>query len=857
MPGLLKMPRRGDLLPWTLVVLLQLVLVPSLLVGCLLNPCLEVIPNKAFRCTGLNISGVPAEVPNTTQNLDLSFSNLKSLGSNYFSSVPELELLDLTRCHLHTIEDNSFKDLHKLSTLILTANSLQYLGTAAFYGLTSLKKLVLVETNIASLTDLPIGHLHSLQELNLGHNNIASLKLPKYFTNLTSLRHLSFFFNKITYISKGDLDALREVNRLNLTLVLSLNDIKYIEPGSFAKIHLGELVLRSSFENFNVMHTSLQGLTGLQVSRLIVGEFTDSQRLVDFQSGFLSGLCQVQMQEFVLISFRKFESNTDTLFNCIGNVSSIRLVDLQLEEVSEVPMFSQVKQLECKKCKFKEVPARKLSLFKELRVLRITKSKHLNSFQQKFESLSKLEVIDLSENHLSFTGCCSPQFHKCPNLKHMNLSFNSDIRVTGDFTNVKNLLYLDFQHTKLFGPGSYPVFLSLQKLIYLDISHTSTHVKSQCTFCGLNSLQVLKMAGNSFENNKLANNFKNLTHLHTLDISSCKLVQVDQSTFDALSGLKELNISNNKLLSFDPVVYEPLQALTALDFSNNQLTVLLDSALEILPDSLVLLDISQNLFECSCAYLNFLKWIKEKQDILQNKELMICHTPAYVNNVSLLNFDLSACQLNASTVAFPVITLLAVAVFLFLIYKYYFQLYYSLVLLSGCKHSAERGDTYDAFVIHSSKDQEWVMKELVEPLEGGTPPFQLCLYYRDFLPGVPIVTNIIQEGFLSSRNVIAVISTDFLESKWCSFEFDIAQSWQLVEGKAGIIMIVLEEVNKALLRQRLGLSRYLRRNTYLEWKNKEISKHVFWRQLTGVLLEGKRWNHEELRLTIGINDGKA
>ncbi|NXC66855.1 TLR4 protein, partial [Anhinga anhinga] len=805
-------------------------------------PLLQVIPNKTFSCTGLNVSGVPAEVPNITQNLDLSFSNLKSLGSNYFSSVPELQLLDLTRCHLHTIEDNSFKDLHKLSTLVLTANSLQYLGTAAFHGLTSLKKLVLVETNTASLTDLPIGHLHTLQELNLGHNNIASLKLPKYFTNLTSLRHLSFRSNKITYISKGDLDALKEVNRLNLTLVLSLNDIKHIEPGSFAKIHLGQLVLRSSFESFYEM-SSLQGLTDLQVSRLIVGEFSDIKRKLDFESGLLSGLCQVQMQEFFLISLRKSKKKTDTLFNCIANVSSIRLVDLQFEELSQVPMFSQVKQLECKECKFKEVPAMKLSLFKELRVLRITKSKHLNSFHQKFESLNNLEEIDLSENRLSFSGCCSFQFHKCQNLKLLNLSFNSDIRINGDFTNIKDLLYLDLQHTKLFGPGSYPVFLSLQKLIYLDISHTSISVKSQCTFCGLNSLQVLKMAGNSFENNKLAHNFKNLNHLHSLDISSCKLVQVDKGTFDALSELKELNISNNKLLNFDPVIYKPLQALTVLDFSKNQLSVPLDSALEILPDSLVLLDISQNRFGCSCVYLNFMKWIKKNQELLQNKELMICHTPAHMKNMSLSSFDVSSCQLKASTVAFAVIMLLAAVVILFLIYKYYFQIYYSLILLTGCKHSAERGDTYDAFVIHSSKDQEWVMKELVEPLEGGKPPFQLCLYYRDFLPGVPIVTNIIQEGFLSSRNIIAVISTDFLESKWCSFEFDIAQSWQLVEGKAGIIMIVLEQVNKALLRQRLGLSRYLRRNTYLEWKNNEISRHIIWRQLTEVLLEGKRWNH--------------
>ncbi|NXP39357.1 TLR4 protein, partial [Leiothrix lutea] len=805
-------------------------------------PLLQVTPNTTFRCTGLNSSGVPDGVPNTTQNLDLSFSNLKSLGSNYFASVPELQLLDLSRCHLHTIEDNSFVDLHRLSTLILTANSLQHLGKAAFHGLTSLKKLVLVETNRTSLSELPIGHLHTLEELNLGHNSITSLKLPEYFTSMTSLRHLSFFSNMITSISRGDLDALRGGNRLNLTLVLSLNRIKSIEPGAFAGIHLGELALRSAFES-TTMQTSLQGLAGLQVSRLTVGDFSDSERLQDFERGLLDGLCRVQMKEFVLICFRDFEDDSDTLFDCVGNVSTIRLVGLGLEEISQVPVWSKVKQLECKKCSFEDVPALKLSLFKELRVLRVTKNKRLKNFKQKFEGLSNLEVIDLSENSLTFRGCCSSRFQNCPNLKHLNLSFNSNIGLTGDFTNVKNLLYLDLQHTTLFGPGSYPVFLSLQRLIYLDISYTKTEVKSQCTFCGLNSLQVLKMAGNSFGDNKLANNFKNLSHLHTLDISSCKLEHVDQGTFDALSELKELNISNNKLLTFSPGVYQPLQALRVLDFSRNQLTVLLGSAREILPGSLVLLDISQNLFDCSCEHLDFLEWIKEKQELLQNKELMLCHTPSYVANVSLPSFDLSSCHVSAGKIASTVVVLLCVVVLLLLIYKYYFQLYYSVVLLSGCKHYAERGDTYDAFVIHSSKDQEWVTKELVEPLEGGKPPFHLCLYYRDFLPGVPIVTNIIQEGFLSSRNVIAVISTDFLESKWCSFEFDIAQSWQLVEGKTGIIMIVLEDVNKALLRQRLGLSQYLRRNTYLEWKDKEISKHIFWRQLTGVLLEGKKWNH--------------
>lgn len=58
---------------------------------------LQVIPNVTYRCMELNLSGVPAEIPPSIQNLDLSFNPLKSLGSNYFSAVSALRFLDLTR----------------------------------------------------------------------------------------------------------------------------------------------------------------------------------------------------------------------------------------------------------------------------------------------------------------------------------------------------------------------------------------------------------------------------------------------------------------------------------------------------------------------------------------------------------------------------------------------------------------------------------------------------------------------------------------------------------------------------------------------------------------------------------------
>uniref|UniRef100_A0A8C8SPH9 Toll-like receptor 4 n=1 Tax=Pelusios castaneus TaxID=367368 RepID=A0A8C8SPH9_9SAUR len=796
-----------------------------------------VIPNITYNCMDLNLSGVPAEIPPSTQDLDLSFNPLESLMSNYFSTVPALRFLDLARCHIQTIADYAFEDLPNLITLILTANPLWHMGPSAFCGLTSLQRLVAVESNISSLADMPIGHLRTLQELNLGHNHVDSLKLPKYFSNLAFLQLLNLRSNRISSISRGDLDVLRGEKGTNLTLVLSINDIKSIQPGAFVGIHLHELSLRACFENSTVMKACIQGLGGLRVNRIVLGEFRNYARVEDFSNGLLDGLCQVQLQEFVLICFERFHNGTDTLFDCLVNASTIRLVNIYLNQVTAVPP-SRVQQLECKQCKFPEVPATKLSFFKELRILRITESKYLTGFRQIFQDLPNLEVLDLSENRLSFYLCCSSYLDKTPKLKHLNLSFNSGISMGSGF-NVEELVSLDFQHSRLNYLGSIPVFRSLRKLVYLDISYTSTQIESQYIFFGLESLQVLKMAGNSFKENNADNSFMNLTQLLTLDVSNCNLKQVSLSTFVSLHKLQELNISHNRLLTFDPLVYMPLQALTTLDFSNNQLTVLTEMALERLPCSLVHLDLSCNLFDCSCSYLSFLEWAKEHRDLLRSSEQMVCHHPEHVKNMGVLNFDLSSCQHSAILLATYVGMALMGTLCVFLIYKYYFNLYYGVVLLSGCRHYAERDDTYDAFVIHSSKDNEWVRKELVEALEGGVPPFHLCLHYRDFTPGVPITTSIIQEGFLSSRKVIAVISNHFLQSKWCSFEIEIAQSWQFVEGKAGLILIVLGDVNKALLRRRLGLSRYLQRNTYLEWKDKEINRHLFWRQLRTALLDGK------------------
>ncbi|XP_032088352.1 toll-like receptor 4 [Thamnophis elegans] len=811
-----------------------------------LNPCLEVVPGHSYRCMELNLTQIPSGIPNTTQILDLSFNPLKILHSNGFSAVFALRSLDLARCHLWKIEDRAFMGLNSLSVLILTGNPLQILGPRAFHSLPSLQRFVAVETNLFSLATLPIGHLTSLEELNLSHNHIGSLKLPGYFSNLVSLRHLSFQLNEISSISVGDLDPLAS---RDVMLVLSRNDLKHIERGALAGIRLRQLVLRGCFEDRAVMRSSLQNMSGLHIDSLLLGEYRDIDKVDFMDRTLLDVLCDLHLQELTVIEMYALGSGS-TCSPCLNNISMVRVVHTNVREPFEFPSNSNISQLEFKNCALDAVPATILSALSKLRVLRITHTKYLRDFETYFKGLQHLETLDLSVNrlvtHLSWVGL----LEGAPNLKHLNLSFNTEIRLNIECSGPGKLEYLDLQHTALATPGTVPSFFCLHRLIYLDISYTDTVVIAQGSFHGLHSLQVLKMAGNSFANNQLVDNFRNLTKLHFLDISNCQLSHISLSSLTSLRELRLLNVSHNKLLGLHPETYLHIPLLTTLDFHNNQLSALTEEDLKNLPAGLKYLDLSENLFDCSCNHAGFLRWAKNSSALLRNVQHMLCYSPPELKNVRVMDFVLASCGISITTVAVSVTVVLVLIVIAILCYKYYFYLYYGMVLFLRNRSSDEKETIYDAFVIFSSKDQEWVKQELQQPLEEELPYFRLCLFYRDFIPGVSIITNIIKEGFQSSRKVIAVVSDDFLESRWCNFELEVAQSWQLVESKASLIFVVLEGVDKAALNRKLGLFRYLRRNTFLNWKDRDLSRHVFLRQLRSALLEGKTWTEDELKLML-------
>ncbi len=82
---------------------------------------------------------------------------------------------------------------------------------------------------------------------------------------------------------------------------------------------------------------------------------------------------------------------------------------------------------------------------------------------------------------------------------------------------------------------------------------------------------------------------------------------------------------------------------------------------------------------------------------------------------------------------------------------------------------------------------------------------------QDFQAGKSIASNIIDEGIMGSRKIIVVVSQHFLDSAWCCFEFELAQSHFILERS--VIIIILEDVEERKTKKVLGLHKHLKKNT--------------------------------------------
>ena len=128
---------------------------------------------------------------------------------------------------------------------------------------------------------------------------------------------------------------------------------------------------------------------------------------------------------------------------------------------------------------------------------------------------------------------------------------------------------------------------------------------------------------------------------------------------------------------------------------------------------------------------------------------------------------------------------------------------------------------YDVFISYSSKNRPWV-KELLRKLEEQK--IQVCIDYRDFIPGIPSIKNI-EQAVINSYKTLLILTPDYLESRWTEFENILLQTLDPVNQELRLL---------PLLKQKCELPLRLKALTYLNFTNPEDAT-LAWQRLLNTL----------------------
>ena len=251
-------------------------------------------------------------------------------------------------------------------------------------------------------------------------------------------------------------------------------------------------------------------------------------------------------------------------------------------------------------------------------------------------------------------------------------------------------------------------------------------------------------------------------------------------------------------------------------------------------NSLKVIEFIGNNFTCNCSGLKLketLVWLNARtgakvKDLNQIK----CSSPPTVKDRVIYNLSdaLFGCPyvnlVLILTLTLSLLLFFAVVIFIAYVLRNYISLFLFIHFGWRFCYSYTQDETfYDAFISYSSKDSDWVIDQLMNPLENLDPPYHLCLHERDFMIGEPICDNI-RKAVEGSKCTVCVVSENWLESEWCQFEFRIAHVLASVEKHMRLLVILNEEIPKNQISGYLKF--FMKTFTYLD------SAHpLFWFRL--------------------------
>ncbi|PVD24229.1 hypothetical protein C0Q70_14699 [Pomacea canaliculata] len=628
--------------------------------------------------------------------------------------------------------------------------------------------------------------------LDLSFNNLTAVDRAEFFHNVTNILYLDMRNNKLRYIHPQAFSVFSQLK----DLLLDYND-------ELCYSDIQPVFSVNTLQWINFKHGSLGPLP------------TDF-----FHTSSSPNLRCIMWHE----NDMRFLNFTD--FKPLRNLTTLGLSWNKLSRV-QPDYMPNLKQLLLAGNDISEFPTtcgpQEAAYFPRLEKL-ILYDNRLSSLTQKI-CLPNLSSLVLGKNRFTvfYTDMFSNQHF--PSLVELHL----DSMITGQ----PEIQRRAFNHT----------LLSIITMMKNEISFQKDRVHAE-SFEGCPVLTYLGLNDNEFrgvDDERFLQLFGNLRNLKSLFLGKSSILQVTPKTFASFKKLRTLYLYDNDLSALPDGVFDK-NNLRDLKLSRNKLREISpltfsESTLRKLKN----LDISDNLFSCTCDLIWLRDWLVTKPSLIAaSKGSYNCSDK---ENFTILSFHLpdQACLMSSDAYKLIVVCVGMVIFNLTILASLYrYRWHIRLVLYETFRNrSGERRRrlqdqvyNYDVFVSYAEGDLRWVQTRLMPEVEQRLG-LRLCVHQRDFLAGKNIVDNIV-DSVNDSKKILMVFSTNFARSHWCQFELAFCLRHALEKGDDLIVVCLEDILSRDLTSIMMAM---LKTNTYIQWPDHPQGVSSFWRRLQLALQE--------------------
>ncbi|XP_026772609.3 toll-like receptor 1 [Pangasianodon hypophthalmus] len=790
-------------LPWLSVVVLLVSLPHSFLLD---------METFILDYSSRNLSAVPPDLPPSIQCLDLSQNRILTLNKHDFHRTPRLHFLNLSWNILEDIHQDTFISTPLLVTLDLSHNRLKKLSHQQY-----------------------LLQAQNLQYLDLSSNLFAVMALGGEFPKLTKLKWLGLSARTIQN------NNFANISDLHLqTLFIQAQNLMGYENGSLTGAKADKIVVLMSNNVFDlpVIADALASfkeveLRGLHDPEDFLGILATRQVRIQTVNLHLSSVWSTWKvitaltNRTLMSSIRQFSLSNLTLHDMMGRYFvvqgysldsfSIRQASVTVFLFDQQSLYDFIISIPARNLTFAQTPIVHMTCPKVVSMIQmldlsdcVLTEKVFKGLHGECNTLINLEVLVLKGNNLRQLMPLTSRVQLMSSLRHVDFSQNS----------------LTYEETQ--GGCTWP-----SKITHLDLSFNEF------------DQTVFKCLPNALVNLNLQNN-----HISAIP-----------ANISGLDSLKILDLTANRLLDLpDCLGYPKLQKLV---LRGNFLHAPSTGSLKTC-SHLTVVDISMNPYICTCPLREFTNLIDDKGTLggsnsWKNQRITVAHWPdgyqcsypEYWRKAMLKNFSLLEITCNAGLLAVTILLPAIILVITVGILCQQLDLPWYMGMIwkwTRAKHRARssqqrpedlEGVRYHAFISYSQRNANWVIDQLLPKLEGEDSTTQnglrVCHHERDFIPGRPILDNILR-CIEQSRCCVFVLSSHFVQSDWCHYELYFASHQWITRGMDNIILILLEPLPTYLIPSKYHqLKAMMARRTYLEWPQDKAKQRMFWANLRAAL----------------------